>query len=237
MLSDGFMENMPDEPLLALLYVAENFKSETERLSSRGRYDAYDRYLDYFYLTLEIVNRMNIGLTVPKLNQDRGDNIARIDFFYEEMWVVLKRLEKEIQAKRLADKFPEKFGEKFYFEFSQGDLEIMQSKINELREIIRNSDDFDDDFRSRLAKKLEGLQQELHKRTSNLDKFWGLLGDAGVALGKFGEDAEPIFKRVREILEIVWRTQARAEELPSSTALPQLGMPRSIESGGPGQPD
>ena len=57
---------------------------------------------------------------------------------------------------------------------------------------------------------------------SSLDRFWGLIGEAGVALGKFGQDAKPFVDRIREIAQIIWRTQARAEELPSGTPLPLL---------------
>ena len=57
---------------------------------------------------------------------------------------------------------------------------------------------------------------------SNLDRLWGLIGEAGVVLGKFGKDAKPLVDRIREITQIAWRTQARAEELPSGTTLPLL---------------
>jgi len=57
---------------------------------------------------------------------------------------------------------------------------------------------------------------------SSLDKLWGLIGEAGVVLGKFGEDAKPFVDRIVEIAGITWRTQARAEELPSATPLPLL---------------
>ena len=54
---------------------------------------------------------------------------------------------------------------------------------------------------------------------ADLDRLWGLVGDAGVAIGKFGKDAKPIVDRIREISDIVWRTQSRAEELPSDTPM------------------
>lgn len=74
-----------------------------------------------------------------------------------------------------------------------------------------------------ILKRLENLQSELHKRVSDLDRFWGLVGDAGVVLGKLGKDAKPIVDRVREVAEIAWKTQARTEELPSSSPNPMLG--------------
>jgi len=57
---------------------------------------------------------------------------------------------------------------------------------------------------------------------SNVDKLWGLVGEAGVTLGKFGKDAKPIVDRIREITKITWRTQSNSEELPSDTPFPLL---------------
>jgi hypothetical protein len=63
---------------------------------------------------------------------------------------------------------------------------------------------------------------------SSLDKFWGLIGDAGVILGKFGEDAKPFVDRFQEIAQIVWGVQARTEELQSGLRMPLL-MPQKNE--------
>lgn len=111
----------------------------------------------------------------------------------------------------------------FYYEFSEGDLSKIQSLINELREKISASTDFDPNHRQRLLKRLEAIQREIHKKVADMDRLWGLVGDAGVAMGKFGENAKPIVDRIKEIAEIVWRTQARAEELPSGSSFPLLG--------------
>ena len=110
----------------------------------------------------------------------------------------------------------------FAYEFSQGDLDRVQVLVNELRNKISEMTSLDPDHKRRLLKRLEYLQSELHKRVSDLDRFWGMIGDAGVILGKLGNDAKPIVDRVREISEIVWRTQARAEELPSDSPSPLL---------------
>ncbi|MCP4553343.1 MAG: hypothetical protein GY834_15175 [Bacteroidetes bacterium] len=103
----------------------------------------------------------------------------------------------------------------FVYEFSGGDLGRIQSLLNELRDLVSQSNLFEEKHRRRLLKRVERLQQELHKKQSDLDHFWGLVGDAGVALGKFGNDAKPFVERIKEITDIVWRTQSRAEELPS----------------------
>ncbi|MBV7437615.1 hypothetical protein [Aeromonas sp. sif2416] len=114
------------------------------------------------------------------------------------------------------------FANAFSYEFSQGDLERVQLLINELRAQISNNEILDASHRQRLLKRLEHLQSELHKKVSDLDRFWGLVGDAGVVLGKLGTDAKPIVDRIKEIAEIAWKTQARTEELPSSATNPML---------------
>ena len=98
----------------------------------------------------------------------------------------------------------------------------VQTLINELRDEISKSSLFDDNHKGRLLNRLGSLQNEIHKRMSNLDKFWGFVGDAGVMLGRFGKDAKPFTDRIRDIMQIVWRTQSITEELPSDSPLPML---------------
>ncbi|NRH40662.1 hypothetical protein [Pseudomonas sp. MS15a(2019)] len=125
--------------------------------------------------------------------------------------------------KSLKSRLTEKLGKGFYYEFSEGDLTRIQTLINELRVQISAAKDFDPEHQQRLLKRLEAVQREIHKKVSDMDRLWGLVGDAGVAIGKLGENAKPIVDRIKEITEIAWRTQARAEELPSGSEYPLLG--------------
>lgn len=110
----------------------------------------------------------------------------------------------------------------FYYEFTEGDLKRIQTILNELRSQISESDLFEEDHRRRLLRRLEALQSEMHKKMSDVDRIWGLVGDAGIAIGKFGRDAKPFVDRIRELSQIAWKTQARAEELPSSSTNPLI---------------
>jgi hypothetical protein len=76
--------------------------------------------------------------------------------------------------------------------------------------------------RARLLRRLESLQSEMHKKMSDVDRIWGLVGDAGIVIGKFGKDAKPIVDRIKELSQIAWKTQARTEELSSSSKNPLL---------------
>ncbi|MNX77823.1 hypothetical protein D3C86_1093830 [compost metagenome] len=164
-------------------------------------------------------------LVAPKGNIVE-DCLAMVQFVH--------KIDAAVQAQANLQKFEEiqermskRLGVGFIYEFSQGDLDRIQTLLSELRKEISTSTLYTDGHRDRLLARLEKLQAETHKKMANIDKFWSLLGDAGVALGKFGENSKPMFDRINEILKIVWRTQARAEDLPSDAPppLPHGGTP------------
>jgi len=111
----------------------------------------------------------------------------------------------------------------FGYEFTDGDIKRVQILINELRELLAADTSLDENHKRRLLVRLEALQKELHKKISDLKNFWALVGDAGIALGKLGTDAKPFVDRLKEIVQIGWNSQARAEELPSNIGNPLLG--------------
>jgi len=110
----------------------------------------------------------------------------------------------------------------FFYEFSDDETTRINQLISELRDIISQSELFEENHKQRLLRRLERLQSEVHKKVSDLDRFWGLVGDAGVTLRKFGEDARPIVDRVKELTKIIWGAQEKAEGLPASDTIPLL---------------
>lgn len=117
----------------------------------------------------------------------------------------------------------------FGYDFTEADIHRVQNLINELRGLLTADSSLDEGHKRRLLSRLEALQKELHKRVSDLSHFYNLMGDAGVALGKLGKDAKPFVDRIREIVQIGWKAQARAEELPSSADNPMIGHEQSPE--------
>lgn len=169
-------------------------------------------------------------VAVPELKMiDKYDSEVIFQFF-SELRKTLVAKDKSLKFEQMKSRFKTSLGGVFVYEFSQGDLDKVQSLLSELRDQIVASKFFEKDHQQRILRRLEKLQSELHKRVSDLDRFWGLIGDAGVALGKFGTDAKPIVDRIKEITEIVWQTQSRAEELPSGTPIPQLENKPSTEA-------
>jgi len=170
--------------------------------------------IERYALLKSVLKNVEIGVGEFSLGHDQTSNINSLRSYFQTVSqtigtaLVQGLLDKELE------KFGKRYGADFYYEFSDDDIAKIQSLINDLRSQVSNSNLFEENHRQRLLRRLERLQSELHKRLSDLDRFWGFCADASVMLRKFGEDAKPIVNRVRELADIVWESQARAEALP-----------------------
>lgn len=175
--------------------------------------------------------------TLPRLEHDVTNNIIQLVTYVAGVRAAIRPLVEDETAYRNQQKFyaalqqrKKELDKGFFYEFTDGDLARIQQIINELRNEIAASKIFEEDHKSRLLRRLENLQAEVHKKMSDVDRIWGLVGDAGIALSKFGVNAKPIVDRIKELSQIAWRTQARREELPSDCSNPLL--PRGDEKEG-----
>lgn len=176
-------------------------------------------------LIANVINTYSLeGLSsdLPKPNSSESITINELKQYLDKIGADVSMRLTHLNISDMNQKYSHMLKSSFAYEFSKGDYERVQSLINELREHISSSTIIDESHKHRLLKKLERLQSELHKRVPDLDRLWGLVGDAGVALGKFGDDVKPLVDRVKEIAGITWNTQKRAEELPSETPNPML---------------
>lgn len=221
---EHFVRTIQDDPISAVIAICDRALTFTEGDPDRWDDDDLNGMLEAYALLSEMAEGglIHIDLYGPDLNGPFHEDCKKLIDFLTGMRkaYVPRRTERLLDGQR--NRFRVSLGSGFLYEFTQGDLDRIQVLINELRTLIRESTLFEPEHQRRLLARLEKLQTEMHKKVSDVDRFWGLVGDAGVALGKFGKDVKPIVDRVREIVDIVWRTQARAEELPSGTKPPLI---------------
>ena len=113
-----------------------------------------------------------------------------------------------------------RFQSVFSYEFEDEEFDRVQELVNELREAIIASDEFEPEHKQRILKRLEKLQQELHKQMSDMDRFYAMFVEMSVAARKVGTNLKPIVDRVRELTQIAYDVQIRAEGLPPGRGLP-----------------
>ena len=227
MFDKDYLESLPDNPLDAGRTLCTDFfryHKETQEDGPNTDDDVFDNYLAAFGAAQGLCESNKLTLEAPTLPADRSDAVTQILSYIRSLEQLLDSEFAALTVSTHKDMLKERFAKCFHYEFSSGDMSHARELINELRELVSKSELFEEGHRSRLLLKLEKIQSELHKRVSDLDKFWGLIGDAGVVQGKFGNDAKPFFDRIRDLTQLVWATQSRGEGLPSSCPFP-LSLP------------
>jgi len=227
MFDNSFLENLPVDSFEAGARICDSFFEFHEHFPGDAmRLKNFDQYVEALAFADAFIESHDVNLNVPTINYEGGNSLINmgkvVDFF--SRWRNLVKTELT-RRKTLRDfehaksRYASMFGKVVFYEFTTGDFDRVQALINELRDLITKSKAFEKGHKKRLLKRLENLQGELHKKMSNLDMLWGLIGDAGVVLGKFGEDAKPFVDRIGEILKIVCQTQAKAENLKETLPL------------------
>ena len=228
MIDEEFVKSLPDDPVDALQILTERFRSfRQSKARKSGMIDSssFEVYLSYYALVTTLAERAdNESIVLGNLNLDidKEKIIFRIVKQMNDLHSVLGPLRAKIQLARRSSEFRQLLGGHVYFEFSEHDLQRIQEIINELRDFLTKTEQLEEDHKSRILRRLEALQSEIHKKVSDLDRLWGLIGDAGVVLGKLGDDAKPFVDRIRELSGIAWRTQSQTEKLLPSDAGPPL---------------
>ncbi|KQM55761.1 hypothetical protein ASE80_01525 [Pseudomonas sp. Leaf15] len=150
-----------------------------------------------------------------------ADGYTYVMHIQREIEGILAR-EKAVQRQsEMEQRFDRLITGSFGYELTEGDLNEVQDLLNRLRDLVTKSEELTDNHKERLLKRLEEVQQELHKKLSKLDKLYCLAIEVSVVAGTIGKNAEPLVKVAKALFGISYRTHAHTEGLPSSTT-PQL---------------
>ncbi|PKG81386.1 hypothetical protein CXF85_18105 [Colwellia sp. 75C3] len=241
---DQFLKTSGVQPILTSVAAAksQNYESVVTYLADIMNSISFAKLLPKYENILEIVAELIASLdeesyfshldlpAIPALGHDNAANLKEFMNYIAQVKVLIQPLIDDAVGSNKNNQLLSAINNKkkildkgFFYEFTDGDLDRIQELINELRKEITVSDLFDDSHRRRLLRRLEAMQSEMHKKMSDVDRIWGLVGDAGIVIGKFGKDSKPFVDRIKELSQIAWKTQARAEELPSSSQNPLLG--------------
>ena len=224
-LDDAFMAKIPPDPHQAGRLICAQFDifNSSARNGGSNPTNQYETYLKSLALLRAICEINEIKMPDIALSASKLDAVNMITSVFSEIRKVFDKIETDMVLNEYRAILANKISSVFAYELSEGDIKRIQQLINELRECVSNTQDIEEEHRGRILNRLEKLQAELHKRISDLDRFWGLIGDASVVLAQLGENAKPIMDRVIEIAQIIWNVQIRATGLPSSTPLKLLG--------------
>ena len=231
--SKDFLKDISSDPLRALVQFYTEFLRFNSSYENDGlRYGDVEYFLECVGMCKALGTARGIEIGFPTLSGNRNEQMGQILKTFDLLgntWMqdYNKRTADAIIADAQSEYIGIFAGETAY-EFSADDLKRVQTLVNELRGKISESKLITDDHKRRLLRRLEALQKEIHKGTSDIDRFWGFVAEAGIVARKFGEDMKPITDLVTELSNIVFRAILIKEgihQLPNITSPPALPAP------------
>lgn len=231
---DTFINNLPENPLEAGLMICDTFMDFNAQFDEdEDQEKEFKEYIRYY--TLLKAFKESYGDKFPETREieslegdsagtDKQAIMEEIATAFDEFKEVLTTIEIGTLLDNSFDKYKEvllvKFGKSFSYEFSQGDMDQVNSLLGELKKLITDSKNLKPPHKQRLNKKIMTQELSLQKKITDLDGYWGLMGDMLILKMRFGSAVNDIQEKFWTLFEVVWRTQARGEELPSDQAMP-----------------
>ena len=209
--------------------------AEFERFDGHAR-ELPDHHNDYVE-ALSILRafgaaRMTKLAPFPDIGPQQRQNIASIKGYFSQLRDTVRAELYTRQAKGYFESKTEEYLSLFArapgYEFGQAQFKRLQELMSELRDLLQSSSLVGDEQKRRLLRKLEAMRSELHPKSTDIDRFWGFLGEAAVAMRKFGQDLHPISERVLELARLVLGVLFQSEGI---RALPELcGLLARVEA-------
>ena len=224
------LQGLPSDNIEALAALCGEF----ERFDGHAR-QLPDHHGDYVE-ALSILRAFAIARDAkvepfPQIGPQRHQNVASVSAYFGRLRDLVRT---ELSGRYSKGYFETKteeyvalFSRVSVYEFSDSDFKRVHDLIRELRELIRASTLITEDHKRRLLRRLEAMHAELHKKTSDIDRFWGFIGEAGIAMRKFGEDLSPISERVLELGGIVITVIFAKEGIKALPEVSQIVLPHS----------
>ena len=220
--------NLPADNLEALAVLNVEF----EKFDGHARQMAehHDDYVE----ALSILRAFSMARdakveTFPELGPQRHQNVTSIAAYFGKL---RNQVRAELTNRHARGYFDSKtdeyvslFSKASIYEFSEPDFKRVQDLMNELRDLIRGSTLISDEHKRRLLRRLEAMSNELRRKTNDIDRFWGFIGEAGIAMRKFGEDLAPISERVLELGGIVVSVIFAKEGIKALPEVSQIFLP------------
>jgi len=222
------LSNLPADNLEALAVLGVEF----EKFDGHARQmpEHHDDYVEALSILRGFAVARDAKLEpFPELGSQRHQNVANIASYFGKLRNTVRA---ELTNRHARGYFESKteeyvslFAKAAIYEFTEPDFKRVQDLINELRDLIRSSTLITDEHKRRLLRRLEAMFNELRRKTNDIDRFWGFIGEAGIAMRKFGDDLAPISERVLELGGLVINVIFAKEGIKALPEVSQILLP------------
>ena len=174
--SEEFLNYLKNNPLEGTINLVKVTREHFVPGSSEWQDGEYQALLEAYALIIAIVESGTLKIETPNfgISGDTKTDCIQINGLLKEMEEYCALELSRLKFDSLKLHFKTTLSSGFSYEFSQGDLEKVQVSINQIWSLISQTNGLEKDHQQRLMSRLERLQSEMHKKVSDLDRFWGL---------------------------------------------------------------
>ncbi len=217
---DAILLDLPAEPVQALIEIGRRIRQDSSISNTSENTEVSAR------IAIRIIKEWCNKNKITMGNTSGGTSLNQLEFYLRKIEVIRNKLLEDLAADKVEEAMRGDILSFGYARLDPTEKDDLHNHLNHIREIIERSE-IPDNKKNALFKKLNELSAEVDRTGTRTDGFLGLIGDLGVRLGQFGEDAKPLTKELKSLLRIVMRSRARAEDiaLPKSKEFPLLGPP------------
>jgi hypothetical protein len=217
-IDNNFINKLPDNVLLAEQKVIDTFYKTMEVYSmAEDKLAIYEDFIELYSFYQVYAEKHSLDVAFPRLGTNSQNNLELIiSFFRNRLRIVTLKVQK-YASERIIDEKKTKFkailfGD-YLYEFNSEELKTIRMLLYQLKSFLNESPHLESQFTQRLTRKIDNISKDLHVEMPTLDTLWGLVGEAGVLVGKAGEKVSMIVNKIREIIHVIWQVQARSENL------------------------
>lgn len=216
-----FVNSLPNNPLIAETRIIDEFnRILTEANKTNNREVFYNDFLDIFSFYQVYAAKHSMNVLFPPLSNDKKINLGIIyNFFETRQKEIEEELEDFLSYKKLYERktiFESLLSNNVVYSLNDKELSTLYKRIDELIDLINENFHIRQSLKTRLINLLGVLKRELKPSMYNFDKFWALVGYSGIIYGLYEEKVLKIIDKIKEILNFIWKIQAKFEALPTT---------------------
>lgn len=217
-LSAEQLKRLPANPYKAVISICEYFEEYESHLEEDDPIEPR-HFLEYFLL-LKIYTK-KAGIQFPSLNREIIPNENAYKLVRSALATIKIEASLTLQKDELAsleDFYSAHLNVTTAFEISEGDVEAINRKLLELRNLIGESVVIEPSHKERILNRLEALQGEIHQKNSNFDKLTGSLLEVIMLAQRAGEAAQTWVNIAKDIFAIIWVSQGHVYQLATDVS-------------------
>jgi hypothetical protein len=223
---EAFLESLPQDTAGACIAICRQaiafYRTRAADIGKRTLSDDHDTYLHGLALLEAYTARHphDYDEPAPKVSKSAAENSRAILTYMDRLRGFMQQKLTEEQFDTLRTRYSALLDRGMsHYHFDEHALRRIRRDIHLVREVLKDKTDLSEDQRRHMVARLSKLETELNHPDTDLDRFWGLIGEASLCAAKLGANGDLIVNGIRRILSIVWEAQCEAAGVPPNTPL------------------